>query len=155
MNNKVYAQNRKANFEYFLIERFEAGLELTGPEVKAIRSGGAELVGAYVFINKTLECFVSGLKLRKPKTVSSTESLAFDTERVKRLLLKKREAIKLNEKLKEKGLTIVPTFIYQNKRGFIKLEIALAKGKNLYDKRKTIKERDVKRQERKESKYTN
>jgi SsrA-binding protein len=139
--------NRKARFEYFLLETFEAGIVLTGSEVKSIRMGGAELVNSYIFINKSLEVFTDGLKIRKPKT---SLDVSFNPERQKKLLLKRREILKLQEKLKEKGLTIVPVSLYFNKRGFAKLEIALARGKADYDKRKTIKERDIRRQERKD-----
>lgn len=145
---EIYIRNRKASFEYFFLETLEAGIELTGAEVKSIRKGGAEIVNSYIFINKSLECFTDGLKIRKSKTISAIERETFNPERHKKLLLKKREIERLAEKLKEKSLTIIPVALYFNKRGFAKLEIALAKGKALHDKRRTIKERDIKRQER-------
>ena len=148
MNKGIYIKNRKAHFEYFLLEKFEAGIVLTGSEVKSIRLGGAELVNSYIYINNQLEIFTEGVKIRKPKTSLDKE---FSTERPKKLLLHKKQILKLKEKLKEKGTTIIPVALYFNERGFAKLEIALAKGKADYDKRKTIKERDLKRQERKEN----
>ena len=144
----VYIQNRKARFEYFLLETYEAGIVLTGAEIKSIRLGGAELVNSYIFVNKALELWTDGLKIRKPKTAVITD---FSPERPKKLLLHKRQILKIAEKLKEKGLTLIPVSLYTNARGFAKLEIAIAKGKHEYDKRKTIKERDIARQERKEA----
>ena len=148
MNKGIYIKNRKAHFDYFLLDKFEAGLELTGSEVKSIRFGGAELVNSYVYINNKLEVFTEGIKIRKPK---GSLDKTFNPERSKKLLLHKKQILKLKEKLKEKGTTIIPVALYFNERGFAKLEIAIAKGKADYDKRKTIKERDLKRQERKEN----
>ena len=147
MNKGIYIQNRKARFEYFLIEKFEAGIELTGSEVKSIRLGGAELINSYIYITNRLEVFTEGLKIKKQKTSIEKD---FNSERSKKLLLHKKQILKLKEKLKEKGTTIIPVALYFNSRGFAKLEISLAKGKANYDKRKTIKERDLKRQERKD-----
>ena len=146
MNKNVYIKNRKATFEYFLLEKFETGIVLTGAEIKAIREGGVELVNSYISIDRAFEVWTNGLKIRKPKTAMDPE---FNPERPKKLLLKKRQILRLSEKSKEKGVTIIPVALYTNKRGFAKLEIALAKGKVDYDKRKDIKERDLKRQERK------
>jgi SsrA-binding protein len=143
----IYVQNRKARFEYFLLETFEAGIALTGTEIKSIRLGGAELTNSYIFVNKENEVWTDGLKIRKPKTTTEKD---FNPERPKKLLLHKRQILKLAEKMKEKGLTIIPVVLYTNARGFAKLQIAIAKGKADYDKRKTIKERDLKRQDRKE-----
>jgi SsrA-binding protein len=147
MNKGVYIQNRKARFDYFFLEKIEAGLELSGSEVKSIRMGGAELVNSYIYITNKLEVFTEGVKIKKQKT---SIDLNFNPERPKKLLLHKKQILKLKEKLKEKGTTIIPVALYFNNRGFAKLEIALAKGKADYDKRKTIKERDIKRQERKD-----
>ncbi len=149
MKKGIYIQNRKARFEYFLLEKLEAGIELTGSEVKAIRLAGAELVNSYIYVNKSLEVFTDGLKIKKLKT---SIDVNFNPERPKKLLLHKKQIIKLNEKLKEKGITLIPVALYFNDRGFAKLEIALAKGKAEYDKRKTIKERDLERHEKRESK---
>ncbi len=146
MKQGIFIQNRKAKFDYFLLEKFEAGIVLTGSEVKSIRMGGAELINSYIYITKGLEVFTEGLKIRKQKTAIDVD---FNPERSKKLLLHKRQILILQEKLKEKGLTIVPVALYF-KKGFAKLEIAIAKGKADYDKRKTIKERDIKRQERKD-----
>lgn len=147
MKVKIYAKNRKAGFEYFFVETFEAGLSLTGAEIKSIRLGGAQLTNSYIFINKSLEVWTEGLKIQKPKTATTED---FNTERPKKLLLHKKQILKLSEQLKGKGLTLIPVSLYSNERGFAKLQIALAKGKQDYDKRKTIKERDLKRQHYKE-----
>ena len=146
MKDGIYIKNRKADFEYFILERVEAGIKLTGDEVKSIRMGGAELVNSYIFIDKSLEVFTDGLKIRRLKTANLD---SFNPERPKKLLLKKKQILKLFEKLKERGTTIIPLALYFNKRGLAKLEIGLAKGKELHDKRRSIKEKDLKRQERK------
>ena len=87
MKKEIRIINRKARFEYFLLETFEAGIVLSGSEVKSIRMGGAELVNSYIFVNKSLEAFTDGLKIRKPKTCLDPY---FNPERQKKLLLKKR-----------------------------------------------------------------
>lgn len=148
-SSQVYIKNKKAFFEYFLFEKFEAGIVLKGSEIKSIRMGGVDLTGSYVFCQK-LECYVQGLKIRKLKTTNFSEGEAPVSEKPKKLLLHKKEVIKLLEKSKEQGFTIIPTALYTNKRGLAKLEICIAKGKHTFDKRKTIKERDIKRQEWKE-----
>lgn len=138
----VEIKNRKATFEYFFIDTYEAGLKLVGTEVKALREGNANLSDAYcVFKGDDLE--VHSMYIGEYKFGNQNNH---ETRRVRRLLLKKSELKKLKRKVEEKGNTIVPYRLYFNGRGFAKLEIALAKGKKSFDKRDQIKERDNKRE---------
>jgi SsrA-binding protein len=133
--------NRKAKFEYSFIQMFECGLVLTGTEVKALRQGLANLNDAYCL-------FDHGNLTVKNMFISEYEHGTIynhDARRDRRLLLRKSELRKLERRVTEKGLTIVPYRLYFSDRGFAKLEIALAQGKKAFDKRETIKERDSKR----------
>ena len=141
-SNSIQIKNRKAGFEYEFIEKFEAGLVLKGTEVKSIRESKASIQEAYCFL-KDEEAFVKGMNI-SPYSNASFESHEMTRER--KLLLRKKEIHKLRAKTEEKGLTIVPTRLYINKRGFAKLEIALARGKKIYDKREDIKKKDQKRE---------
>lgn len=141
-SNSVQIKNRKAHFEFEFIEKFEAGMVLKGTEIKSIREGKASIQEAYCFL-KGEEAFVKGMNI-SPYSNASFES--HEMTRDRKLLLKKREIEKLKSKTEEKGLTIVPVKLYINKRGFAKLEIALAKGKKIYDKRDDIKKKDQKRE---------
>jgi len=141
-SNNIQIKNRKASFEYEFLEKFEAGLVLKGTEVKSIREGKASVQEAYCYLQKE-EAFVKGMNI-SPYSNASFES--HDMTRERKLLLKKKEIQKLRAKTEEKGLTIVPIRLYLNKRGFAKLEIALARGKKLYDKRDDIKKKDQKRE---------
>jgi SsrA-binding protein len=139
---KVDIKNRKASFEYFFLEDFNAGLALTGTEIKSIRQGKVNFQDAYCL-------FMDGeLYIRSLHISPYTEGTHYnhDPMRDRKLLLTKRELRKLNENLKDQGLTIIPVRLFTNERGFAKLHIALAKGKKLYDKRDSIKERDIKRE---------
>ncbi len=142
---KVVAQNRKARHEYFILERYEAGLVLTGTEIKSIRQGKVNLGEAYVRIVNG-EAFIFGMHI-----AIYTQGNRFNHEetRTRKLLLNKREIRKLHKAVQQEGHTIVPLRLYL-KRGFAKLEIAEAKGKKLYDKRQSQKDRDVQRQLQKE-----
>lgn len=141
-SNNVQIKNRKASFEYEFLEKFEAGLALKGTEVKSIREGKASIQEAYCYLQKD-EAFVKGMTI-SPYSNASFES--HDMTRERKLLLKKRELQKLKAKTEEKGLTLVPVRLYMNTRGFVKLEIALARGKKIYDKRDDIKKKDQKRE---------
>ncbi len=140
MENTVVATNRKAFHEYHVLEKFEAGIQLKGSEVKSIREGKASLKQAYILIRKG-EAWLRGSHIA---SYSHTGFEGHEPVRDRKLLLHKREIYKVNSKLAEKGLTAVPTKLYF-KGGFIKLEFGLAKGKKLYDKRDTKKKRDVER----------
>ena len=150
MKTGITIQNRKARYEYFLLETFQAGIVLTGAEIKSIRLGGAELTDSFIFIDRNFEVWTEGLNIRKPK---GSAGLDFNQKRQKKLLLRKKEILKLKQELSVKGNTIIPVSMYVNERGYAKMQIAIAKGKKDYDKRRDIKEKDLKRQERKERKH--
>jgi SsrA-binding protein len=138
----VNIRNRKASFEYQFLDNYTAGIMLTGTEIKAIRQGKVNLQEAYCLFLGT-ELYVRQMNISKYE-----EGTHYNHEpmRDRKLLLQKRELTKLMSRLQDQGLTIVPTRLFTSDRGFAKLEIALAKGKKLYDKRDDIKERDVKRE---------
>lgn len=133
--------NKKATFEFHFLQTFEAGISLTGTEVKSIRLGNANLKDAYCSF-KDGELYVKSLFISEYKfgNIFNHES-----RRDRKLLLRKTELNKLDKKVKEKGLTIIPYRIFLTDRGFIKIEIALAQGKKAYDKRVSIKEKDLQR----------
>jgi SsrA-binding protein len=133
--------NRKAKFEYHFIQTYEAGLVLTGTEVKALRQGMANLTDAYCLFDR------GNLVVKSMYIAEYDHGTIYnhDARRDRRLLLRKPELKKLERRITEKGYTIVPYKLYFTDRGFAKLEIALAQGKKAFDKRDTIKERDSKR----------
>lgn len=137
------ATNRRAAFKYNLIERFECGIVLTGTEVKSLRDGNAQLKDAYATI-KDGEVWLIGAYIA-PYPAASREN--HDPERTRKLLMHRAEIEKLTGSLNERGFTLVPTRIYfsSGERSRAKVEIALARGKDLYDKRDTIKKRDMAR----------
>jgi SsrA-binding protein len=130
--------NRKARFEYTFIDTYIAGICLLGTEVKAIKDGKASMVDTYCIFDKD-ELWVKGLGVTPGPGSFQHEAL-----RDKKLLLRKKELKKLSSSL-DKGLTIIPVKIFVDERNRLKIEIALAKGKKLYDKRESIKERDIER----------
>ncbi|RCK75766.1 MAG: tmRNA-binding protein SmpB [Anaerolineae bacterium] len=141
MSVKIVARNRKANFEYFLLDRFEAGIELRGSEIKSVRNGQISINEAYVETNGKeawlVECHIAPYE--------QASHFQHDPKRPKRLLLHKREIRQLWNESRKKGVTIIPVSVYL-KDGRAKVEIALAKGKKLYDKRQTIAKRDAQRE---------
>jgi SsrA-binding protein len=137
---KIVARNRKAKFEYELGETFEAGLELRGTEIKSIRAGQVSLSEAYIRTNGR-QAWLVGAHIAPYDQASVFNH---DPERERRLLLHKREIKTLWDGVRLKGMTIVPTIMYL-KKGRAKVEIALAKGKRQYDKRQSIKKRDMAR----------
>lgn len=141
-SNNIQIKNRKAGYEYEFVEKVEAGIMLKGTEIKSLREGKASIQESYCFF-RDKELFIKGMNI-SPYTQASFES--HDMTRDRKLLLKKRELEKFKSKMEEKGLTIVPLRIYINSRGLAKLEIALAKGKKIYDKRDSIKKKDQKRE---------
>ena len=140
---KSITKNRKAYFEYNILEKYIAGIKLQGSEVKSIRLGKVSIVEAYCYITNN-EIFIKGMHVTEHKEGGKYNN--HQPLRDRKLLMKKKEIIKLNENMSQKGLTIVPLEIILSNTGFIKLEIGLAKGKNLYDKRNSIKEKDLKRE---------
>jgi SsrA-binding protein len=146
-NIKIVASNRKAGFEYFLLERFEAGLSLQGSEIKSIRSGQISLAEAFVDIEGGKEAWLIEAHIAIYEQASRFNH---DPKRRRRLLLHKKEIRKMWNEVRQKGVTIVPLKVYI-KNGRAKIEIALAKGKKLHDKRDTIAKRDQERESARDS----
>jgi len=140
-DKKVEIVNRKAAFDYHFLAEFEAGMILTGTEIKSIREGEVSLKDAYCVFRKG-ELFVRSLYIAEYKYGNYNNH---ETRRMRKLLLHRRELKKLERKVKEKGFSIVPYRLYISERGLAKLEVKLAQGKKSYDKRDTIKERESKR----------
>jgi SsrA-binding protein len=137
----VLIQNKKAHMNYEILKTFEAGLELLGIEVKSLRAGRASLGGSRVMVRGG-EAYLVGATI-EPWQPSNTPS-AYDPERSRRLLLNKKEIAELSVAEDQKGLTVVPTLVY-NKGQKLKVEVAIARGKKKHDKRQDIKRRDVER----------
>jgi SsrA-binding protein len=137
----TFAENRKARFDYEILESFSAGIELFGSEVKSVRAGKISLVGSFVIIRGN-EAFLQGAKIEPYQP--NNEATEQEAERPIKLLLRKDEIEKLEKADSSKGLTIVPLKVYNNGR-FLKLELAIVRGKKQFDKRETIKKRDVER----------
>ena len=138
MKSKVNIINKKVKFEYFFVETFIVGIKLQGSEVKSISDSKVSMVDTYCYF-KNGELYVKGMNVSTDNT-----SYSHEPTRERKLLMKKKELRKLEKELIN-GLTIVPYRLYRNETGLIKLEIVLAKGKKLWDKRETIKERDINR----------
>ncbi len=138
----IVIKNKRATFDYELLEKFTAGIVLVGTEIKSIRLGKASLVDSFcIFING--ELWLKNMQISEYfyGTYNNHE-----TRRERKLLLQKKELKKIDRKVKETGLTIIPTRLYINEKGLVKVNIALAKGKKQYDKRQTLREKDDKRQ---------
>lgn len=144
-DSKTIVINRKAKFEYHILEKLEAGIALQGWEVKSLRAGKVQLVDSHV-IMKDHEAFLLGAVITP--LISTCTHITPDDTRTRKLLLHRDELATLIGKIKEKGLTLVPMAMYW-KKNKIKVEIALVKGKKLHDKRQTIKERDLQRESKK------
>lgn len=141
-NIKLIASNKKAYFEYFLSDFLEAGISLEGSEIKSLRFNGCSLKDSYILI-KNNEAYILGMHIAPYEhgTIFNHDPL-----RVRKLLLHKKEILKYQQKVKEKGFTILCTKVYF-KNGYAKIELALGKGKKLYDKKEVQKERDIKREQ--------
>jgi len=139
---KSVATNRKVGFEYFLFERFEAGLALKGSEIKSIRAGQISLAEAYVHVDDTRGAFLIEAHIAP---YEQANRFNHDPKRARRLLLHKKEIRELWDAVRQKGVTIVPVRVYL-KDGRAKIEIAIAKGKKLHDKRDAIAKRDAERE---------
>ena len=146
LGTKLVTDNRKARFEYELLEKFEAGLVLRGTEVKSLRDGKLNLTAAYCKLDMSGAVYLHDAHIA-PYTQGNRTN--HDPLRPRKLLLHKQEINRLIGKVREKGLTLVPTKVYF-KRGKAKVEIALAKGKKIHDKRESIKKRDQDRDARRE-----
>lgn len=141
-SNDINIKNRRARYEFEFIDTYQAGIVLKGTEIKSIREGKVNLQDGFCFFKKG-ELFLKNVHI-SPYAQGSFYNHTEDRER--KLLLKKQELTKLESKMNEKGLTMVPTRLYINNRGLAKLELILGKGKKIHDKRDSIKEKDIKRE---------
>ena len=135
-------KNRSASFEFFIEDKFDAGMMLTGTEVKALRDGRANFNDSYCLLDRG-DLYIKGLHI-SPYEFGSYAN--HNPTRERKLLLHKKELLKIAQKMKEKGLTIIPLKIYFNENGFAKIQIGLGKGKKTHDKRESIKQRESDRE---------
>ena len=145
MSVKIVSLNKKARFEYLLLDKFEAGLELKGTEIKSLRQGACQLKDSYISFRKD-EAYLQNSHISPYK--SSSPSSNHEPERLRKLLLHRSELNKIRGSLQKKGLTCIPTKVYL-KNGLAKIEIALAKGKKKWDKREASKKKTMQREIRK------
>ena len=136
---QVIANNKKAFFQYFIIEKIEAGIQLYGDEVKSLRTGKVSIQEAYAETNKGELFLINADIAVYEKTFYKTKS---EAKRIRKLLVSKKDIKRLQGKVEREGMTIIPLKIYFNNRGLAKIEIAIAKGKKLYDKREDKKKKD-------------
>ncbi len=141
MGNKVISTNRKAHFEYFLLEHFEAGMALQGSEIKSIRAGQISLTEAYIKVDER-EAWLVNAHIAPYDPASRNNH---DPKRARRLLLHRKQIREMWNAVRQKGVTVIPVQVYL-KEGRAKLDIAIAKGKKLYDKRSEIAKRDIERE---------
>ncbi|WP_416442999.1 SsrA-binding protein SmpB [Leeuwenhoekiella sp. A16] len=139
--NTINIKNKRARFEYEILDKYVTGIKLAGTEIKSIREGKASIAESFCEFNNN-ELFIINMTIQE---YSHATYFNHDPKSARKLLLNRRELNKLEKEVKNSGLTIVPLKMFLNDRGLAKLEIALAKGKKLYDKRETIKDRDSKR----------
>ncbi|MDP2424007.1 MAG: SsrA-binding protein SmpB [Bacteroidales bacterium] len=142
MSNSVNIRNKKAGFEYFLLEEFTAGIQLTGTEIKSIRAGKASINDAYCNVIGS-ELFVINMHIAEYEHGSYNNH---EPKRDRKLLLNRREIRKITIKINERGFTVIPVLLFLNEKGLAKLKIAIAKGKKMYDKRQTLKTKDQRRE---------
>ncbi len=147
MGIKIVAQNKKAFHDYHILERLEAGMVLSGPEVKSLRAGKANLKDGYANIDARGEVMLYNVHISLYTFATHNPN---EPTRVRKLLLNRREIKKLIGKLKEKGLALIPLKIYFKENGRAKIELGLAKGKKLYDKRAALKEKQSNREMQRE-----
>lgn len=136
-------RNKKAFFEFAIDEYFDAGLVLTGPEIKSIRAKKVSIGEAYCFFDDNGVFKIKGMRIAEFKNAGYTEQ---NPDRDKLLLLQKNELKKIKNKLKDQGNTVIPLEVFISEKGFAKIEIAVAKGKKMHDKRDSLKDRDVQRE---------
>lgn len=142
IQKKIEVVNRKASFEYEVLERYAAGIVLAGSEIKSIRENGCSIGESYCYF-KANELWVKNMNIPIYDKAVFTNH---DPLSVRKLLLKKRELAKIEAKVKERGVSIIPLKLFTNERGFLKMEIGLCRGKKAFDKRDSIKEKDNKRE---------
>ena len=141
MNSKVNIKNRKASFEYEFIQKYTAGIILVGTEIKSIRANKASISDAYCVIIDS-EIIIKNLHISEYKYASFSNH---EPKRERKLLLNKQEINKIKSRVQEKGFALVPIRLFINDKGIAKLEIAVAKGKKIYDKRESIKEKELRK----------
>ncbi|QNJ99211.1 SsrA-binding protein SmpB [Constantimarinum furrinae] len=141
LQKNVRIKNRKARFEYEILDKYTAGIVLAGTEIKAIREGKASIAESFCEFNNS-ELFVINMTIQE---YSHANAFSHNPKSERKLLLNRNELKKLEKEVRNSGLTIVPLLLFTNDRGLAKLEIALARGKKEYDKRDSIKDRDSKR----------
>ena len=142
MATEINIRNKRASVDYEFIEEYNAGIVLTGTEIKSIRAGKASLVDSYCYFHRG-ELWVKGMNIAEYKLGTYYNH---QEKRERKLLLTKKELVKLEKKVKESGLTIVPIRVFLNEKGYAKVRIALAKGKKEYDKRESLKAKDAKKE---------
>ena len=142
MQHKVEIRNKRASYDYHIAETYEAGIVLRGTEIKSIREGAGSISEAYCYFRDG-ELWVKSMNIPE---YSHGNLMNHDILRLRKLLLNKRELLKIEAKVREKGVTVVPLKLFLSDRGFAKLEIAIARGKKSFDKRETIKQKDDKRE---------
>ena len=141
MSNDINIRNKRASFDYEFLEEYNAGIILTGTEIKSVRAGKASLVDSYCYFDKG-ELWVKGIHIAEYRLGTYYNH---EEKRERKLLLTRKELRKLERNVKETGLTIIPVKMFITDKGWTKLRIALAKGKKEYDKRETLKLKDAKR----------
>lgn len=142
MSSKVEIKNKKAKFEFEFVETFTAGIQLFGTEIKSIRNNKASISEAYAVMVKN-ELFIRNMYIAD---YENGGHFNHESKRDRKLLLNKLELLKINKKIKNKGLTIIPTRLFISSNGWAKMNIAVAKGKKIYDKREDLKTKDIKRE---------
>lgn len=142
LSNSIHIENRRAKFDFQILDTYTAGLVLKGTEIKSIREGKAALSDSYCYFRKN-ELYVRNMHITEYSEASFANH---EPTRERKLLLNKHEINKLMKKMKDQGLTVVPLRLFINDKGYAKLEIALAKGKKQHDKREDIKKKDIERE---------
>ena len=150
VKKNIELKNKKANFEYHILQVFECGIILTGTEVKSIRNAKANINEAYCYFDKNGELWIKNMHISEYELGTYFNH---DPRKDRKLLLKRPELLKLHRRVMEKGFTIVPMRVYFSERGLIKLEIALATGKKSFDKRHSIRDNDQSREDKRMEKH--
>ncbi len=149
--NKINIVNKRARFDYEILEKYEAGIALTGTEIKSIRTGKASIADSFCEFNQRGELFITNMYIKEYDHGTHYNHLP---TRRRKLLLHKKELRKLRQAYQTQGVTIIPLRLYINRKGLAKLEIALARGRKKYDKRQVLRERDIAREmDRERKKY--
>lgn len=143
MQKQINIKNKRARFEYILMDQYTAGIVLTGTEIKSIRAGKASIAESFCEFNDAAELFIVNMYVEE---YSHGGYINHRTKGDRKLLLQKKELKKLHKEVQNVGLTIIPLQLFLNDRGLAKVRIALAKGKKIHDKRETLKDRENKRQ---------